>query len=210
MDFGGNCGLGGQVHTGVGPGHSLSWPHSAHSRSRDLRRVCFLLLICFGFFVFVSLAFSVCFHFWGSFIWLISLFFFVFSLFLMCVGVCVCVCDSLCVFVCLVLLLPFVLRFCLSVCFRFCVCVCVHVSLCVSVFLFFVFFPFLPHPVACRVLVLQTGIRPEPVRWESQVQDVGLPENSQPQGILIGKSSPRNLPLNTKIWLHPTASKLQC
>ena len=154
MDFGGNCGLGGQVHTGVGPGHSLSWPHSAHSRSRDLRRVCFLLLICFGFFVFVSLAFSVC--------------------------------------------------------FRFCVCVCVHVSLCVSVFLFFVFFPFLPHPVACRVLVLQTGIRPEPVRWESQVQDVGLPENSQPQGILIGKSSPRNLHLNAKTQLHSMTSKLQC
>lgn len=34
----GSCGLWGQVHVGVGPGESLSCPHSAHGRSRDLPR----------------------------------------------------------------------------------------------------------------------------------------------------------------------------
>ena len=37
-DFGGNCGLWGQVHAGVKQDQSLSWPHNAHSRSRDLPR----------------------------------------------------------------------------------------------------------------------------------------------------------------------------
>ena len=34
----GSCGLWRQVHAGVGPGQSLSCPHSAQSRSRDLPR----------------------------------------------------------------------------------------------------------------------------------------------------------------------------
>ena len=63
--------------------------------------------------------------------------------------------------------------------------------------------------VTCRVLVLQQGVRSEPPRWETQVQDVGLPEDSQPYGILIGKNSPKGLHLNTKTWPHPKVSKLQ-
>ena len=37
-DFGNNYGLWGQVHMGVRPDQSLSWPHNAHSGSRDLPR----------------------------------------------------------------------------------------------------------------------------------------------------------------------------
>ena len=139
------------------------------------------------------------------------------------------VCVSLCDFVCLSLLLPFVLLVCLFcfllfvvVCFLF-MNVCVYVSLCdfvclvlflpfglgfhLFVFVFF-FLAFLPSCVAGRVLVLQPGVGPEPPRWESQVQDIGPPEASQPHVTPIGKSSPRDLCLNTKTQLHPKASKL--
>ena len=64
--------------------------------------------------------------------------------------------------------------------------------------------------MTCRVLVLQQGVRSEPPRWETQVQDVGSPEDSQPYGILISKNSPKGLHLNTKTWQHIKASKLQC
>ena len=64
-----------------------------------------------------------------------------------------------------------------------------------------------------KVLVLlsvRPGVRPEPLRWESQVQDIGLPENSWPHIISVGESSPRDLRLNTKTQLKSTTSKLQC
>ena len=48
-----------------------------------------------------------------------------------------------------------------------------------------------PGRVADRVLVLWSGVRSEPLRWESQVQDIGQPEISQPHVISIGESSPR-------------------
>ena len=48
------------------------------------------------------------------------------------------------------------------------------------------FLPFLLSLVADRVLVLQSGVRPEPLRWESQVQDIGPPETSWPHIISIG------------------------
>ena len=64
--------------------------------------------------------------------------------------------------------------------------------------------------VANRVLVLLPGVRPEPLRWESQVQDIGPTEISRPHVISIGKSSPTDLCLNVKTQLHPTASKLKC
>ena len=64
--------------------------------------------------------------------------------------------------------------------------------------------------VADRVLVLQPSVRPEPLRWESWVQDIGPPETSQPHVISIGESSPRDLRLNAKTQLHSTANKLQC
>ena len=101
-----------------------------------------------------------------------------------------CVCVSLCAFVCLYLLLPFGLGFYL--------------------FLFLVFFPFflslLLSWLAGRLLVLQPGVRLEPPRWESQVQDFGPPaETSQPHIISISKSSPRDLRFNTKTQLHPMA-----
>ena len=151
----------------------------------DLRlpKFCFLLLICFWFFVFDSLAFSVCFYF--GVVWLL---FFVFSFFVfvfLSVGVCFFVCYSL---------FGFAFTICLGV-------LSVH---------FLVFFPFLPHCATCRVLVLWSAVGPETLRWESWVQDSGPPENSWPQGILISKSSPRGFHLNNKTWLHPRASKLQC
>ena len=78
---------------------------------------------------------------------------------------------------------------------------------------FFLFLPFLLSRVADRVLVLCPGVRPEPRRWESQVQDIGPPETSQSHVISNGKSSPRDLRdlhLNAKTQLHSTTSKLQC
>ena len=63
--------------------------------------------------------------------------------------------------------------------------------------------------VADRVLVLWPGVRSEPLRWEKRVQDIGPPETSQAHVISIGESSPRDLRLNAKTQLHPTASRLQ-
>ena len=79
----------------------------------------------------------------------------------------------------------------------------------VSSFLSFFFLPFLLSRMADRVLVFWPGVRPEPLRSESQVQDIGPPETSQPHVISIGESSPRDLSLNSKTELHPTTSKLQ-
>ena len=46
--------------------------------------------------------------------------------------------------------------------------------------------------------------------WEFRVQDTGLPENSQTQGILICVCSLGGIHLDSKTWLHPTACRLQC
>ena len=64
--------------------------------------------------------------------------------------------------------------------------------------------------VANRIMVLQLGVRPEPLRWESRVQDTGPPETSWLHVISNGQSSPRDLRLNDKTQLHSTTSKLQC
>ena len=64
--------------------------------------------------------------------------------------------------------------------------------------------------VADKVLVLRLDVRPEPLRWESRVQDIGPPETSQPHIISIGKSSPRHLRLNAETQRNSMASKLQC
>ena len=72
------------------------------------------------------------------------------------------------------------------------------------------FLPFLLSHVADRVLVRWPGVRPEPLRWKSRVQDIGPPETSRPHMLSISESSPRDLHLDTKTLLHPTASKLQC
>ena len=107
--------------------------------------VCFLHLICFWFYVYLSLVFStywwICLLVWllSSFLY-ICIFFNPFSLFLS-----VYVYASLCDFVCIALLLPFVLEFCLFVC---------------------LFLPFLLSHGAGRVLVLRPGVGPEPPRWE--------------------------------------------
>ena len=71
------------------------------------------------------------------------------------------------------------------------------------------FLPFLLSRVADRVSVLQLGIRPMPLRWESRVQDSGPPETSQFHVISNGESSPRDLRLNAKTQLHSMTSKLQ-
>ena len=100
------------------------------------------------------------------------------------------------------MILPFILGVCLSVCLLF----WGSLGFCFIIFLL----PFLQCCLVCRVLLLWPGLGPEPLRWESQVQDTGPPEDSQPHGILISESSPRGLHLNTNTQLHPTASKLQC
>ena len=146
--------------------------------------VCFLCLICFCFYVYHSLVFSACFHLWVCLLVWLSLPF-IFSLFLS-----VCEYVPFCDFVCLALLLPFVLGFCL--------------------FSFFFFFSFLLCHVADSALVLRPCVGPEPPWWDSQVQNVGLAEISWPHVILISESSPRDLCLNNKTQLQPTASKLQC
>ena len=64
--------------------------------------------------------------------------------------------------------------------------------------------------VAERVLVLQPGVRPEPLRWESRVQDNGPPEIGQHHVISVDESSPRDLHLNVKTQLQSMTSKLQC
>ena len=70
--------------------------------------------------------------------------------------------------------------------------------------------PHVPGCVADSVLVVRPCVRPEPLRWESQVQDIGPPEASQPHVISIDESSPRDLHLNAKTQLHSTTRKLQC
>ena len=64
--------------------------------------------------------------------------------------------------------------------------------------------------VADRVLVLQPGVRPVPLRWESRVQDIGPPQTTQLHVVSNGESSPRDLHLNAKTQLHTTMSNLQC
>ena len=77
-------------------------------------------------------------------------------------------------------------------------------------FIFISFFlPFLLSHVADKVLVLWPGVRPEPLRWESQIQDIGPPETTQPRIISVGESSPRDLHPNAKTQLHSTTSKLR-
>ena len=61
--------------------------------------------------------------------------------------------------------------------------------------------------VADRVLVFRLGVRPEPLRWVSQVQDIGPPETSRLHIIPNGESSLRDL-LNAKTQLYSTTSKL--
>ena len=71
---------------------------------------------------------------------------------------------------------------------------------------------FLTCHVVDRVLLLWPGVRPEPLRWESRVQDIGPPETSQPHVISISKTSPRDLYLNAKTQLtqRPASSSAGC
>ena len=73
------------------------------------------------------------------------------------------------------------------------------------IFFFFFFFLF------CRTILFpEQGVRLEPLGWEHQLQDTGLPENSQPQGILNNKSSPGSLHLDSITQLDPIAWGPQC
>ena len=55
---------------------------------------------------------------------------------------------------------------------------------------FFLFLPFILSRVQDRFLVLQPGIRAVPLRWESQVQDIGPQETSELHVISNGKNLP--------------------
>ena len=115
--------------------------------------VCFLRLIWFWFYVYLSLVFSDCFHWWVCLlVLLLSSFFFPF------VSVYICFFVWFCTF-----------SFAFTICF---VLLPVH--------FFFLLLSFLPCRVAGRVLVLWPGVGPEPLRWESWVQDIGPPETSSP------------------------------
>ena len=61
-----------------------------------------------------------------------------------------------------------------------------------------------------RVFVLQAGVTPVLLRWESQGQDIDTPETSRLHVISNRKSCPRDLHLNAKTQLHSMSSKLQC
>ena len=110
---------------------------------------CFLHLICFWFYIYVSLLFRACFHWYIClFIWLFSYFYiyiyiFFFFSFPFSPFVSVNVYASLCDFVCIALLLPFVLGFCLSIFGFFCIVftTCYHWWICFLVWLLsFLFF----------------------------------------------------------------------
>ena len=80
----------------------------------------------------------------------------------------------------------------------------------VIVLLLFSFAFFWPHHTACETSVPRPEIGPKLLWWELQVQTAGLTENLRPQGILIRVRRPGGPYLSTKIWLYPTACKLQC
>ena len=122
------------------------------------------------------------------------------------------------IFFCIALLLPFVLGFCLSVFFLFFFSsgfsACYHWWVCffglVALFFLSFFLPLILSHAADRVLVFWPGVRPLPLRWESQVQDIGPPETSRLHEISNGESSPGDLHLDDKTQVHSTTSRLQC
>ena len=63
--------------------------------------------------------------------------------------------------------------------------------------------------VADRVFMLQPGVRPVTLRWESRVQDICPPETSWLHVISNSESSPNDLHLKDKTQLHSMTSKLQ-
>ena len=81
-----------------------------------------------------------------------------------------------------------------------------------KIFIYFLsfFLPFILSRAADRVLVLWPGVRPEPLRWESRVQDIGPPETFWPHVISIDENSPRDLLINYNTQFYPMARNLQC
>ena len=57
-------------------------------------------------------------------------------------------------------------------------------------FLLSFFLPFILSHVDDRLLVAQPGIKALPLRWDSQVQDIGPPETSQLHVISNGENLP--------------------
>ena len=173
---------------------------------------CFLIFIeifcyiaffpCFWFCIFAGLLFSVCFHLWVCILhWLLPSFdssfcYFFYSLSL-------CECDYVSFLVCFCLfrfILPYVLEFYLSVLFLL---VCWF-----DFFFLFLSFPFSSMMCGLWSLGSPPGGRPEPLNWETQIQDVGQPEISSPRGMFISENFPKGLRLNTKIWPHTKAIRL--
>ena len=139
--------------------------------------VCFLCLIFFWFYVYLSIVFSAYYHWWICLLlWLLSTFIYIyiFSFFSFCECVCVCFFVWFCLYSFAFTICPRVL----SLCFCFLVCFSFSIS------------SFLLSYVAGRVLVHQPGVGPETPRWESRIQDIGPPETSQLNIISTGGSSP--------------------
>ena len=145
-----------------------------------------LLLLFIFWFGFVSFVFIVCLHL--GFFYLVTLLIFVFFVFFVCFFA----------FVCLVLILLFVLGF-----------ACFHLFL-FLLFCYLSLFFFSPMPQS----LLGLGSLASSWTWSSGrkhwAQDIGAPENSWSQRMLICVSSLGGIHLDTKTWLLPTVCKLQC
>ena len=166
----------------------------------------FYFISCFVFVFFVLLCFVLFFlYLFVVIVFLFFVFFAIFCLFFVFVSFVFIVCYGLGVFLfgwlfsCFLCIFSFLFLF-VSVLFFVLTFVC----------LFSILFFFGPCCTACGVLVLQLGVGPELLWWECQVLGAGTPENSWPQGILIGMNSLGSPHLRTKTQLHPTACKCQC
>ena len=129
---------------------------------------CFLHLVFFWFYVYFSLVFSAYYHWWICLLVGLLTSFFIYTFFpFFSFCECVCVC--------------FLVRFCLH---RFAFTICPMVlSVRFYVFVFFLFFSFLSLPfllsgVPGSILMLWLAVRPETLRCEGRVQDIGPSENS--------------------------------
>ena len=81
----------------------------------------------------------------------------------------------------------------------------------ITLFYLFIFFlSFFLSLFSSEPCVLWLGVRPAPLRWETQIQDIGPQGTTRLHVISNGESSPRDCHINTKTKLHSMTSKLQC
>jgi hypothetical protein len=71
----------------------------------------------------------------------------------------------------------------------------IHLLFLVAFVCLLVFVCLMPWQMDCGILVPWPETGPEPLEWESWVQDPRMPENSWPQGVLISENSHEGLHL---------------